>query len=106
VSEADFGELGREISVVENLPKSEPPKKTGAKNLIVDDEAEIRKMLRVVLEDQGYQVVEADRGKLALQLVKLESPDLIILDAMLPRFTASTSRGASEARADTDTCRS
>ena len=87
VSEADFGDLGREISVVSDLPKSEPPKKVDAKKiLVVDDEAEIRKMLRLVLEEQGYQVIEADRGKLALQLVKLESPDLIILDAMLPEI--------------------
>lgn len=87
VSEADFGDLGREISVVADLPKSEPPKKIDAKKiLVVDDEAEIRKMLRLVLEEQGYQVIEADRGKLALQLVKLESPDLIILDAMLPEI--------------------
>jgi DNA-binding response OmpR family regulator len=41
-------------------------------------------MLRKVFEARGYQVVEADRGTLALQLVKQENPDLIVLDAMLP----------------------
>jgi DNA-binding response OmpR family regulator len=54
------------------------------KVLVVDDEADIRRMIRRVLEDRGFAVVEADRGRLALQLVKLESPDLIVLDAMLP----------------------
>ncbi len=82
VTEADFGDESEETL---EPPTSRSPEKPGAKKiLVVDDEAEIRKLLRRVLEDRGYQVVEADRGKLALQLVKLESPDLIVLDAMLP----------------------
>jgi DNA-binding response OmpR family regulator len=39
-----------------------------------------------VLEERGYYVVEADRGRAALQMLKGESPDLIILDAMLPEI--------------------
>jgi DNA-binding response OmpR family regulator len=87
LNEADFGDVAAELSVVAELPKA-PPTRTPAapkkKLLVVDDEIEIRKMLRKLFEDRGYQVIEADRGTLALQLVKRESPDLIVLDAMLP----------------------
>lgn len=91
VSDADFGDLDRELSVVTGLAmhtedRREGAKTTGKKILIVDDEADIRKMLRRVLEELGYRVVEADRGKLALQMVKLEAPDMLILDAMLPEI--------------------
>lgn len=54
--------------------------------LVVDDEEDIRKLLRRVLEDAGYRVVEADRGSSALSAVKAEAPDAIVLDAMLPEL--------------------
>lgn len=54
--------------------------------LIVDDEEDIRKMLRRLLAEKGHRVIEADRGLLALRLVKENTPDLIILDAMLPEL--------------------
>ena len=52
--------------------------------LVVDDEAEIRKMLKRLLKGRGYRVYEAEKGKAALRMVKEHSPDLIVLDAMLP----------------------
>jgi DNA-binding response OmpR family regulator len=54
--------------------------------LVVDDEEDIRRLLKRVLVDRGYRVVEADRGTAALRLVKEHVPDLIILDAMLPEL--------------------
>jgi two-component system, OmpR family, KDP operon response regulator KdpE len=51
--------------------------------LIVDDEPPIRKLLRMGLTTQGYQILEAPNGKTALELVA-EKPDLIILDLGLP----------------------
>lgn len=54
--------------------------------LVVDDEEEIRKMLRRVLQERGYRVIEADRGLLALKMVKDHMPDLLVLDAMLPEL--------------------
>lgn len=56
------------------------------KVLVVDDEDDIRRMLRRVLVERGYQVVEASRGTEALQAVREHSPDLILLDAMLPEI--------------------
>jgi two-component system KDP operon response regulator KdpE len=53
------------------------------KILIVDDEPPIRKLLRMGLATQGYQVLEATNGKTALELLGKE-PDLVILDLGLP----------------------
>ncbi len=51
--------------------------------LVIDDEPPIRKLLRMGLTAQGYQILEAPNGKTALELLK-EAPDLIILDLGLP----------------------
>ncbi len=51
--------------------------------LVVDDEPPIRKLLRMGLTANGYQILEAPNGKAALELLA-ESPDLIILDLGLP----------------------
>ena len=52
--------------------------------LIVDDEPPIRKLLRVGLSTQDYAVVEAMNAKVAMELVKSEKPDLVVLDLGLP----------------------
>lgn len=52
--------------------------------LVVDDEAKLRKMLRVYLEQEGYGVIEAANGRDALFIARSEKPDLIILDLMMP----------------------
>ncbi len=51
--------------------------------LVIDDEPPIRKLLRMGLAAQGYEVVEAPNGKTALELLA-KAPDLIILDLGLP----------------------
>src|SRR5437899_12956233 len=53
------------------------------KIMIVDDEPPIRKLLRMGLSTQGYDVLEASNGKIALDLLQQE-PALIILDLGLP----------------------
>jgi DNA-binding response OmpR family regulator len=88
VSDADFGDLSRELSVVTDLPGQEQPSRPIPEDartvLVVDDEEDIRKLLKRLLGSRGYRVLEADRGLLALRLVKEHAPDLIVLDAMLP----------------------
>jgi two-component system, OmpR family, KDP operon response regulator KdpE len=53
--------------------------------LVVDDEPPIRKLLRMGLGTQGYEILEAPNGKTALELAA-DKPDLIILDLGLPDF--------------------
>ena len=52
--------------------------------LVIDDEPPIRKLLRVGLSAHGYQIVEASNGKMALNLLSEQTPDLVILDLGLP----------------------
>lgn len=54
------------------------------KILVVDDEPKIVSLARTYLERDGYHVIEAHDGRLALEAFKRETPDLIILDIMLP----------------------
>jgi CheY-like chemotaxis protein len=54
------------------------------KILVVDDERGIRLYLRVVFEDEGYDVVEANDGAAALEIVLDERPDLVVTDLMMP----------------------
>jgi DNA-binding response OmpR family regulator len=95
VSTSDFGSLGDEISKVEMLSDElrnaagmgpAPAGGTGKTILVVDDEEDIRKLVRRLLTDKGHHVIEADRGLMALRLVKEQTPDLILLDAMLPEL--------------------
>ena len=63
-------------------------KKSGGKPtiLVVDDDTPIRSLLRQELTETGYLVREAANGKAALDMVRLEKPDLIILDVMMPEI--------------------
>ncbi|MCL1469586.1 AAA family ATPase [Argonema antarcticum] len=54
--------------------------------LVVDDDANIRQLLRQQLEPEGYQVREAKDGMDAITQVKTARPDLIILDVMMPQM--------------------
>jgi len=55
--------------------------------LIVDDEASIRRFLRHLLEQEGYDVLEAATGKEAISRTEREKPDLVLLDLRLPDMT-------------------
>ena len=54
-----------------------------AKVLVIDDEPPIRKLLRMGLGTQGYEILEAANGKASLELLA-QKPDLVILDLGLP----------------------
>jgi threonine synthase len=55
--------------------------------VIVDDHPHVRRLIRRILQAQGsYTLFEADDGKAALDLVKKELPDLVILDLMMPEL--------------------
>jgi two-component system NtrC family sensor kinase len=52
--------------------------------LIVDDSITNLNFLRVILEDEGYEILEAANGEKALKLLETKKPDLILLDIMMP----------------------
>ena len=54
--------------------------------LIVDDETDIIEILQFVLEAEGYECITATDGEEGLKLAKEASPDLIILDVMMPKI--------------------
>ena len=54
------------------------------KILLVDDEPRILELLSVALENEGYQVLEADNGKEALAQFKKEKPQVVLLDIRMP----------------------
>jgi DNA-binding response OmpR family regulator len=54
--------------------------------MVVDDEAKLRQMIRVYLEQENYRVVEAGNGRDALFVARETKPDLVILDLMMPEM--------------------
>ncbi|MDQ6420251.1 response regulator [Paenibacillus sp. LHD-117] len=54
------------------------------KVLIVDDQNGIRVLLLEVFSSEGYNTFQAANGKLALEIVRRESPDLVLLDMKIP----------------------
>ncbi len=59
------------------------------KILVVDDEADIRDYISTFLQDNGYKTLTAQDGQDALEKVRSELPDLILLDIMMPHKTGT-----------------
>jgi two-component system, NtrC family, nitrogen regulation response regulator NtrX len=55
-----------------------------ARILVIDDEAEIRRSVRMILEYEGYEVTEASSGPEGLAIAEREAPDLVFLDIKMP----------------------
>ncbi len=60
---------------------------TSGRILVVDDEKRIVEIVKAYLEREGYEVSAAYDGKAALEAVKRQPPDLVILDLMLPEVS-------------------
>ncbi len=54
------------------------------KILVVDDEKNIRLLLQEELNDEGYDVIQAESGEIALKKIKSEKPDVVTLDIKMP----------------------
>ena len=54
------------------------------KILIVDDRLEVRELVEVTLRVKEYQILQAPSGEAAIEIVKTEKPDLILMDIMMP----------------------
>ena len=58
----------------------------GEKVLVVDDDPDIRDVLTLILESEGYQVIIARDGVECIDRLKKEKPDLMILDLLMPKM--------------------
>ena len=70
------------------------------KILIVEDEANIRELLRLYLEREGYTVLEAENGVEGIKKWKSDKPDMLLLDVMMPVMDGWA--GCREIRAESD----
>lgn len=55
-----------------------------AKILVVEDDASLRVVIRLVLEQAGYDMTEAPNGQVALDMLNGDPPDLILVDSKMP----------------------
>jgi DNA-binding response OmpR family regulator len=68
--------------------------------LVVDDEPGLRAVVRAVLDDEGYGVLEAPHGPAMLELLAEEHVELVLLDVMMPGGDGSAAYRELRARAD------
>ncbi len=71
--------------------------------LIVDDEQDILSSLEGILEDEGYRVAKADSGERALEMMRAEAPDVVLVDVWMPGIDGiKTLQAAKEFQSDTE----
>lgn len=58
-----------------------------ARILVADDDPFIRRLVVFTLKKRGYEILEADNGVAALNLVRQEKPDLAVLDVLMPAMS-------------------
>jgi len=68
-------------------PSMNPEKAT---ILTIDDESLIRESYRFYLEDNGYQVLEAENGRVGLEMIHKHRPDLVLVDLRMPEIDGFT----------------
>ena len=56
------------------------------KILIADDRPEVVELVRVTLEGEDYEIVDASNGEETLRKARLEKPDLVLLDVVMPKM--------------------
>jgi two-component system response regulator MprA len=79
-----LGRRGRSVSYAAVNGSASPEREDPATILVVDDDDRLVSSVRRVLAYEGYRVLTATSGAAGLQLARDESPDLIVLDVMLP----------------------
>lgn len=71
------------MKTVDDATMDEKSKHNGTV-LLVDDEQRILRFLNISLKAAGYHVITADNGEKALDMVRLDKPDIVVLDIFLP----------------------
>jgi DNA-binding response OmpR family regulator len=79
-----FFEVGFQIMDVQNLLKKEETGTGKPKILVIDDEENICELITMYFEKAGYEVVCTSDGTNAVETIREQKPDLVILDLMLP----------------------
>ena len=54
------------------------------KIVIVDDQMEVRELVKVTLQSEDYEIFQAESGEKGIEIARKEKPDLIIMDVMMP----------------------
>jgi len=71
----------------------------------VDDDDRNLRLLEAYLSPERYVLLKANRGAEAIEIVRRERPDLVLLDGMMPQMSASTcADGSSRRAAQFDSC--
>jgi DNA-binding response OmpR family regulator len=76
---------GKSIFMMEEKNTLSQNERTNKRILLVDDDREIVESMRAALEANGYEILIARDGNQGLALAERESPDLVILDMMMPK---------------------
>ena len=67
-------------------PVPRPAQRDGKRILVVDDEPRMISFIRMNLELEGHQVIEAHNGLEALEQIRTRLPDIVLLDVMMPEL--------------------
>lgn len=82
------------------MPEQHP---AGSTILLIDDEDNTRKLGKLLLERAGYRVLTASSGEAGLLLAKVEQPDVILLDVLMPKMNGH--EALRKLKADPDTAK-
>lgn len=66
------------------MESSDRPKGVQNRVLLIEDEVSVRRSMAAFLEDYGYETLEAENGRIGMELFKLEVPDLVLVDLRMP----------------------
>ena len=80
----------------------QPPGKRAGRILVADDSADIRKLISLILSTEGYEVLSVESGRELLDRYQAFSPDLVLLDIMMPHLSGFEVLEALRASAEPD----
>ena len=86
VEDTNFSSIGVDDFIAQLGRMAAPSTDAQSTILVIDDDTAIREMVTEMLEEQGFDVLQAADGVAGLEAVRKEKPDLVILDVMMPRL--------------------